>query len=393
MVKIPNTYGLRLDLPGENHDPYNWGGEASFGETNVIRNYIDACRDAQEFAPPARPGGAESAVPTKEDWQAQIDAAAPYVATFNDVDSQGRPAAIPAEFYELDQTIGPERPDLHRMLRMDTTSVGDRAGITGVDHNWSYTVYAPEEGAHLAITKIELANRDGIPVDLHPADQWYEVKSVTSIETKSESTRDWDQVRDLATKTALGYDGRFHGGYYAAYPPQATVTVNRAGAITVNEVAPGPIPARAVREQIDGEIEAVELAGDLTMWTQKSTKDQDFIKNLTTTETAHRFGYDHRSHTGTAVFTGTDSTGTAIGLNRAQTRALVNIIEESNPNTFRGRDVGSDIAAFDTRFKHGLDTVLIEQGKARGAQAQRLAQESLNIPGTATPGVSGPGLS
>lgn len=128
MVKIYK--GLDFQLPKELHDPYNWGGEATVGETNPIRNYIDACRDAADAAPFLGGDGVDYGVPTREDWEAQAEAAAGWAKAFDDLDRAGRPHVIPEHVYELYEELARERPDVSPYRVVPTAPEVQEAGGT-----------------------------------------------------------------------------------------------------------------------------------------------------------------------------------------------------------------------------------------------------------------------
>src|SRR5699024_6035681 len=110
--------GIHLNLPGEQHSPYQWGGEATHGETNPIRNYMDACQDAAEAAPFLADHD-DGGVPSTQYWQTQVHEAERIVEAFDDIGAEGIPTVIPSEFVELQQKLRVERPDLHTQLSID----------------------------------------------------------------------------------------------------------------------------------------------------------------------------------------------------------------------------------------------------------------------------------
>src|SRR5699024_2898128 len=139
-----------LNLPGEWHSPYQWGGEATHGETNPIRNYMDACQDAAGAAPfLAEHDADDDGVPSNQYWQTQVQEAGRIVQAFDDLDAEGIPTVIPREFLELEQKLRVERPDLHTELRIDRNGLP----ATAKEFNLTLGTYSvPERFRFVAVT-------------------------------------------------------------------------------------------------------------------------------------------------------------------------------------------------------------------------------------------------
>ena len=312
MVKITEN-GLDLALPEERNDPYNWGGEGDFGETNPIRNYVTACRDAQEAAP----YGPRDEVPTHDDWQRQIDAARTFADAFDELDERGRPATIPAEIYDLYDDLSVERPDLQFAIEPEHAAPVTRPP-TG-QYNYALRIRALEAETLLSIRRRDYAVVDGDVTELAPAERYYQVgiDRTSNGEIATHPSSDWGRAEDMIRDAALEEPGPYQGGRYAGVPEASVVTVDTDGAAHIREAS--EVSLDLIQAEADAElVQVVELAKDLDMWVdEESAHTQE--PNPTATKVASRFGVDHCRYQGPAVFTGgADSEGNSLPLNRSQ---------------------------------------------------------------------------
>lgn len=362
MVKITET-GLDLALPEERHDPYNWGGEGDFGETNPIRNYVAACRDAQEAAP----YGPRDDVPTHEDWQRQIDAAQNFVDAFDKLDEKGRPAVIPSEIYELYDELREERPDLIYGVEPEHASPVFRPA-TG-QYNYTLEVRALDTDSRLSVRRRDYTAVGGDITELSPAERYYQVgidrKSNGEVATHPSS--EWKRAEHMIREAVLEEPGPYQGGRYAGIPEASVITIEPDGTTRIREAS--EVSLELLQDEADADlVEVVELAKDVDMWV-----DEEMVytqePNPTSTEVATWFGVDHCPYQGPAVFTGgADAEGNSLPLNRTQATVLRDAaVSSANGDLWHvcGDEDLND--TFQTRANQGLpntSVVMIQQQAA-----------------------------
>lgn len=391
--------GIHLQFSREVDDPYNWGGEGNHGETNPIRNYAAACRDAAHAAPLGW-SGVDYGVRTNQEWSNQATEAEEVEDQFDDIGEDGIPTVVPRELVQLQEKLNLERPDLHIELRIDRNGIPSSAD----KFNITLGAYAqPERFAHTRVTpqveatKLEWGSEQG---ELAPAAGWRTGSTTTDpYDVGTTPSPDWDRAERQVLKTARSLPGEWQGGRLAGLPEHGIVTVTDRGGIDVTPTAE-QVELEDIQNGIGGYVEAVPLASDLSMWVDEEGAFNGLDVNKGATYTAGQFQINHQAYRGNAVFTGgPDAEGNTLALDRGQLAAVKEIAEFHTMNPSQQNPAwewtrGAELAdgTFDTRANNGLPTTLRAMDSVREAamqEQQRAAMEQLpQAPSGTGPGVS-----